>query len=216
MTARNLLRQGADRLGIGLSDSETGLLLRYFEELKKWSRRINLIAKATDDTAILENHFLDSLTLLPIIEQEQARSLLDVGTGAGFPGLVLAAVLPEVTFTLVEPRNKRVSFLKHIVRTLQLANVEIVADRIEALDGERTLPFDLVTSRAVAAPDQFLPMVSSYLEQGSKAVIMAARTEVFAAMKQPSSLYTVAQMKQHQLPFSGASRVLGVVCLDDA
>lgn len=213
MTSKNRLKQGAERLGIRLTDSEANLLLRYLEELKKWSRRINLIAKATDETAIIENHFLDSLTLREVVEQEQATSLLDVGTGAGFPGLVLAAVLPEVSFTLVEPRNKRVSFLRHIARTLELANVEIFADRIEDFDDNGPRPFDLVTSRAVAAPEQFLPMISSYLEQGSKAVVMAARTEVFDEIASSSSPYTLEKMKHHKLPFSGAARVLGIVYL---
>ncbi len=212
MTSKQLLQEGSSRLGIELSESEVALLLRYVEELKKWNRRINLVARDTDDAAIIENHFIDSLTLRPIIEQQQARSLLDVGTGAGFPGLVLAAVLPNVRFTLVEPRKKRVFFLKHIVRTLQLANVDIIAERLEAVDVKKGKTFDLVTSRAVAAPDQFLPMVKPYLERGSRAIVMIARKAVLEATKLQDA-FQVIRLEEHVLPFSQAPRVLALVSL---
>ena len=105
---RQLLRTGSQRLGIPLGDEAIERLLIYLAQLMKWSRRVNLIARDTPEEQAVELHFLDSLTLAPLLQEPEAVHLLDVGTGAGFPGLVLACVLPEARFTLVEPRQKRV------------------------------------------------------------------------------------------------------------
>ncbi len=162
---------GLNKLSLSLSPQQTDSILLYCQELQKWSKRVNLIARNTSPTDIVEKHFLDSLTLLPVIRQyglEQGKvgndrdnevSLVDVGSGAGFPGLVLAAVLPELTVTLVEPRQKRVSFLRHIIRILGLTNVQVTDQRIEpgqAWDGPECT---FITSRAVAATDTFLPLI---------------------------------------------------------
>ncbi len=102
----------------------------YFNELKKWGRKVNLIAKSSSDQQIVENHFIDSLTILPLLVGANTH-LLDIGTGAGFPALVCKAAYPELAITLVEPRLKRVSFLGHITRTLGLQEVKILSCRVE-------------------------------------------------------------------------------------
>ena len=198
-----------------LDQQQIDALLLYFGELKKWNRRINLIARDTKDEQILENHFLDSLTLYPLLSQKNRASLLDVGTGAGFPGLVLAAVLPKVSFTLVEPRLKRVSFLRHIVRTLQLTNVEIIAERIEAFTPEHADRFSLVTSRAVASPGSFLPMVYPFLEQGATAVVMVAKEERLLELKKLDRSCQLLSIQRFVLPYSDAERIVGLVSLSD-
>jgi len=136
----DILRQGLEQMGLDdFVDQKARLrLLTYIQELRKWNQKMNLIARHTDDRQIVENHFLDSLTLLPHLRSwsgggagPQRAALLDIGTGAGFPGLALKAVCPDLDVTLVEPREKRVSFLKHIIRTLQLDAVEVVVGRID-------------------------------------------------------------------------------------
>lgn len=108
---RRLLLDGAAQLGINLEPAACERLQIYLNELMKWNQRINLIARNTGEQQAIEIHFLDSLALLPLLTRtDDAVHLLDVGSGAGFPGLVLACVLPEAHFTLVEPRQKRVSF----------------------------------------------------------------------------------------------------------
>jgi len=147
-------------------------LYRYFLELKKWSRKVNLIAKGTGDTEILEKHFVDSLTLLPSLSGNN-RHLLDIGTGAGFPGLVCKTAMPELSVTLVEPRFKRVSFLRHIIRTLQLENISVLECRAE---DEEILPtgggFTHITSRAVSEIKLFLSMCDRFAATGSKVICM--------------------------------------------
>jgi len=126
-----ILADGLARMGIVLAHEAVDRLARYFQELKKWNSTYNLVGKAPDQD-LIEKHFLDSLTLLPLMQEWGCPSpLLDIGTGAGFPGLVLKAALPELQVTLLEPRQKRVAFLKHIVRTLGLRGVTILAARLE-------------------------------------------------------------------------------------
>ncbi len=153
-------------------DRAINKLTSYFLELKKWSRKVNLIAKGTGDVEILEKHFLDSLTLLPALTGHKPQ-LLDIGTGAGFPGLVCKAAMPELTVTLVEPRFKRVSFLRHIIRTLQLENITVLECRAE---DEAKLPtesgFTHITSRAVSEIKLFLAMCDRFAVTGSKVICM--------------------------------------------
>ncbi|MFW8602002.1 16S rRNA (guanine(527)-N(7))-methyltransferase RsmG [Desulfobacterota bacterium M19] len=138
-------------------------LQRYFIELEKWGRKINLVARAAPEQ-IIENHFLDSLTLLPLIVGQKAHSLLDVGSGAGFPGLALKIACPALTtVTLVEPRQKRVSFLRHVIRCLRLDNIKIIEERLR--EEKEAWPAygrpDIITCRALTAIGPFLNMITN-------------------------------------------------------
>ncbi len=167
------LRAGCHALDLAEPDAEAAeKLFVYFTELKHWSRRVNLIAKGATDEDILEKHFLDSLTLLPFLSGENPH-LLDIGTGAGFPGLVCKAVMPELTVTLVEPRFKRVSFLRHIVRTLQLQDIRVLECRVE--DAEKLSAddgFTHITSRAVSDIKIFMAMCSRFSRPELKVICM--------------------------------------------
>lgn len=209
----NLLRSGLKQLEISLGEQSIVHLRSYMEELQKWNKRINLIARNTSPVDIVEKHFLDSLTLLPFLgTQELGRqTMVDVGTGAGFPGLVLAIVLADLDVVLVEPRLKRVSFLRHIIRTLSLDNVRVFARRLENIPELLEIKVDFVTSRAVAEPTIFLPMVASFLEQGAGALLMLGReSEELWHGKAISSSIRLQERKNFVLPYSGAERM---VCL---
>jgi 16S rRNA (guanine527-N7)-methyltransferase len=211
---RGLLHEGAQSLGVILGAADCDRLLIYFAELAKWSRRINLIARDTPEVEVIEKHFLDSLTLLPLLQGQSNGPvhLLDVGTGAGFPGLVLACVLPEAQFTLVEPRQKRVSFLRHLIRTLGLTNTSVVADRIEPHAAAWQGRFTHITSRAVAEPSLFLPLVRPLLTPEVKVILMLARAEALAGIEAiPSGPWRLVESRSLTLPCSGAPRLLAVV-----
>jgi 16S rRNA (guanine527-N7)-methyltransferase len=210
---RQLLTSGAHQLGLPLSDEAIERLLVYLAELMKWSRRVNLIARDTPEAQAIETHFLDSLTLLPLLQEPAPVHLLDVGTGAGFPGLVLAAVLPEARFTLVEPRQKRVSFLRHLIRTLGLTNVEVVADRVEPHAQAWQGRFSHITSRAVAEPGLFLPLVRPLVTAETRVILMLARKEGLAGVEHlDSGPWRIVDTRVLTLPFSGAPRLLAVAC----
>ena len=114
--SKDILQEGLGAMAITLDGQAQERLLTYCGELLRWSARINLVAKAPLRETI-ETHFLDSLTLLRVLPppERTQQPLLDIGTGAGFPGLALKAARPEIPVILVEPRQKRVSFLRHVI-----------------------------------------------------------------------------------------------------
>lgn len=216
MEAEEFFRQGLALLDISLTDNAVKNCLCYCTELQKWNRRINLIARNTAPKEIIEKHFLDSLILLPMIRQYglPGNSLLDVGTGAGFPGLVLAAAWPALEVILVEPRKKRLSFLGHIVRTLQLKNVEIVAERLEDARSLEGRHFDFITSRAVANAQVFLPMVHPLLDTETMVVLMQGKKEKTGPHGgHLAREYILVDRKECNLPFSDAGRSLKLLQL---
>jgi 16S rRNA (guanine527-N7)-methyltransferase len=209
MCDRKQFLTGIQRLGLTISDDSIGKLLLYCGELQKWNRKINLIARETTAAEIVEKHFLDSLALLPLLDLHGGpeASLLDVGSGAGFPGLVLAAVRPQLRVTLLEPRQKRTAFLRHITRTLGLSNVQV---REERLEPGQVLPeqFSLITSRAVAAPEIFLPLIEA--NAGPETVVMLMLAAAERQSWDSNRWQTIAQ-QAFSLPFSGDPRLLAAV-----
>ncbi len=209
------LQTGLDYLGIELPEDAQKRLYLYFTELKKWQKKVNLIAKNTGDETIVENHFLDSLTLLPHLHRmgDGKIHLVDIGTGAGFPGLVCKAACPEMVVSLVEPRLKRVSFLKHIVRILKLEQVNVLAERMEP--GSK-LPADgsvtHVTGRAVTEIGPFVEMAAGFVNPHLQLVLMKGpkwkEEEENAGGVIQNSGYSLAETAEYSLPFSGASRTL--------
>ena len=213
--SRDLLVRGGAQLGLAMDAAGVERLLVYLAELMKWSRRVNLIARDTPETQVVETHFLDSLTLLPFLDGAGEVHLLDVGSGAGFPGLALACVRPDARFTLCEPRQKRVSFLRHVVRTLGLANVEVVAERVEAHLADWPGRFTHITSRAVAEPAAFLPLVRPLVTPATRVLLMLARAEGLAGIDRlVSGPWRVDAEHRFVLPFSGAPRLVAAVVPD--
>jgi len=210
---RQQLQQGCSGLGIVLDAEAVERLFLYFTELTRWNRKINLIAKGTSEAEILENHFLDSLTLLPLLGNSENTHLLDVGSGAGLPGLVCKAARPEITVTLLEPRLKRVSFLRHVIRTLNLSEARVLVARVE---DEVLLPsspvFTHITSRAVTDIAEFLGMVSRLCDQRTTVICMKGpkwREELQTMQKlSPAISLRHVLTLERELPFSGASRAL--------
>jgi len=149
------LIEGAGKLGMELTARQVKQFELYYQELIEWNKRVNLTA-ITDYSSVQVKHFLDSLTVtLALAEKEVEESdfsIVDVGTGAGFPGLPLKILFPQPRLVLLEPTTKKTAFLKHIVRKLELENVEVLNTRAEEA---AHLPvyreqFALVLSRAVA------------------------------------------------------------------
>ena len=129
----------------GLNEQQISKFQRYLELLLEWNEKFNLTA-ITDKDEIEEKHFIDSIELVKFFDVKN-KTLLDVGSGAGFPGIPLAIVEPTLNITLLESNGKRVSFLREVVKELDLKNVEIIQGRSEEL-GIRE-KYDIVTARAV-------------------------------------------------------------------
>ena len=205
------LRAGLTQLEVTLDDDSFDRLEKYFHELKKWSRKVNLIAKSSSDEHILERHFIDSLTILPLLEKTGTQ-LLDVGTGAGFPGLVCKAAYPDLKVTLVEPRQKKVSFLRHVVRTLGLSDVMMLDCRIEDEENlPSSTPFTHITGRAVSDIKIFMGMVERFAAEGTRVICMKGpkwQEEVAAAGENVHKAFLNEKVIELVLPFSGARRAL--------
>jgi 16S rRNA (guanine527-N7)-methyltransferase len=209
MNGPDLLRQGCQTLGLSVDAAARQRLLAYARELLKWNRRFNLVARGTDEATLLDKHFLDCLTLLPLLTP--GERLLDVGSGAGFPGLVLAAARPELTVTLVEPRQKRVGFLRHVVRTLGLERVTVQACRLEELE-PAAMGASCLTGRAVAEPVEFLRLTAPWMTAGARMILMSASTEGVEQAAEACGLRIVEQ-RCFRLPASAARRALTVLAV---
>ncbi len=129
----------------GLNEQQISKFIKYLELLLEWNEKFNLTA-ITDKDEIEEKHFIDSIELIKFFDVKN-KTLLDVGSGAGFPGIPLAIVEPTLKITLLESNGKRVSFLREVVNDLDLKNVDIIQGRSEEL-GTRE-KYDIVTARAV-------------------------------------------------------------------
>lgn len=139
------------QLGITLTDAQISQLMVYYEMLLEWNGFMNLTA-ITEFEDVMKKHFTDSISLIRAYDLKQKTKLIDVGTGAGFPGLVLKIVFPDLEITLLDSLNKRIQFLNAVIEKLKLSGVETIHGRAEdsAKRGELREAFDLVVSRAVS------------------------------------------------------------------
>lgn len=162
---RELLKSGCDRLGIEISQLQLTQLETYATLLVEWNEKINLTA-ITDTEGIAVKHFLDSISA--ICTGKIGKKVIDVGTGAGFPGLVLKIMKPEIELTLLDSLNKRINFLKAVCDELELDGVEFVHSRAEDGGMNRAYrgKFDTVVSRAVANMTTLSEWCIPYLKQG--------------------------------------------------
>ncbi|MFC1837157.1 16S rRNA (guanine(527)-N(7))-methyltransferase RsmG [Thermodesulfobacteriota bacterium] len=223
---KNFLNEGLQRMGLIL-DNQSDVLERlslYFQELKKWNRKVNLVARTMDDRQILENHFLDSLSLLSLLapEKEKSETVLDVGTGAGFPGMVFKAACSLIPVVLIEPRKNRYYFLRHLIRTLSLDDVELLNVRMEETEpiyefsGRK---FSFITSRAFTNISRFVSLTAPYLAPGGRIVCMkgpGAEKELADLFQNGTpEMFHVAETRKFQLPFSGAERNFVIIKRSD-
>jgi 16S rRNA (guanine527-N7)-methyltransferase len=147
-------------LGIRLSSTQLNYLEIFEKELLKWNERINLTA-IRDPEQIQIKHFLDSLSCISVMRDTSMERVIDIGTGAGFPGLPLKIIYPEIELTLVESVGKKVDFCHHMVRILGLEKVQVIQARAETIGqmpGHRQ-KYDWATARAVA----IMPVLVEYL-----------------------------------------------------
>ena len=162
------LRDGAEDRGTALSEQELTLFRIYLDELMDWNRHINLTGLRHRERVVVEL-FLDSLMAVPYLP-EKGR-LLDVGSGAGIPGVPIKICRPGLGVDLLEPYSKKVNFLKHVIRLLKLDGVEVIRGRVEK-DPSRLDPegYDVIASRALADLAQIIKWCVPYLKLHGKLV----------------------------------------------
>jgi len=160
------LESGIERLGLDVPSGVVQKLLDFMAQLKEWSGTYNLVAPG-ERGFLLTRHLLDSLSIAGFLQQ---GSLLDVGTGAGLPGLPLAIIKPEMEVTLIDSAGKKIRFIRHVGRTLKLANVHPLHLRVEKLADGQT--FANITSRAFATLTDFAVAVRHCAEPSTRLMAM--------------------------------------------
>ncbi len=174
-----LLYLSASKLGVELNKEQAEMFMKYKFLIQQWNEKMNLTA-ITDDTGIIIKHFADSMSILPIMlereedirdwegSDERGLSVIDVGTGAGFPGIPLKIVCPGLNLTLLDSLNKRLVFIEDVVKELGLKNVNIIHSRAE--DGGRDTKlrdkFDFCVSRAVARLNVLCELCMPFVKEG--------------------------------------------------
>ena len=140
-----------EKLNIALSDKQVEQFLKYYELLVEWNSFMNLTA-ITDFDEVCKKHFVDSVSLIKAMDLTKEMSVIDIGTGAGFPGIPLKIVFPNLKITLLDSLNKRIKFLDTVIEELALANINTLHGRAEdfAKPGKLRETYDLCVSRAVA------------------------------------------------------------------
>lgn len=167
------LDDGMAALGLSVKGEVRDRLLAFVALLHKWNRAYNLTA-VRDIETMVTRHLLDSLAIVPHIE---GPKLLDVGSGAGLPGIVVAIARPDIALTSIDSNGKKIRFQRQAAFELGLGNVTPVHDRVEALEG---VTFEQITSRAFAAPAEFVTLTRSLLADGGHWLAMAGRVEDIA------------------------------------
>ncbi len=143
--------EGLLNLGIKYTDKQLEQLEEYYNLLVEWNNKINLTSIIEKEDVYLK-HFYDSLTIVKGIDLNNINTLCDVGTGAGFPGLVIKIMFPHIKVILIDSKNKKLLFIQDVINKLNLENVEVIHTRAEEYNNK----FDLVTSRAVARIDKLV------------------------------------------------------------
>jgi 16S rRNA (guanine527-N7)-methyltransferase len=200
------LIDGARALGVSLSPEQVTKLLAYLALLSKWNRVYNLTA-VRDRDAMIVHHLLDSIAVVAPLRrwtEGQPARVLDVGSGAGLPGAVIAMLLPEIEVTCVDAVGKKASFIRQIAAELALKNLHAVHARAEALAGE---PFDVVVSRAFASLADFVSLTRRHV--GADSVWLAMKghlpAEELDALPRAVDVFHVEQLA---VPGLNAARCL--------
>lgn len=207
---RALLSASAARFGVELAPAAIGRIERFLDELDRWNPRLRLTGER-DRAVLLRHHVVDSLACAPLIRL--GGRLLDVGTGAGFPGAVLACARPDAEVTLLDARQRPVSFLGEVIRNVPLERAMALAMRAEdaARDPARAGRFDVVTCRALRMP-LFLRLAKPFLAPGGVAVSMQVprvnRQEASSAAA--AAGLRLVELRDYALPDGGPRRL--VVC----
>ncbi|MBI4848770.1 MAG: 16S rRNA (guanine(527)-N(7))-methyltransferase RsmG [Nitrospirae bacterium] len=208
MKPEALLKKGLKELGISCSETQTNSFMTYLSELRKWNSAYNLTALKTDEDIIVK-HFLDSLLYLKALPEGNLK-LADAGSGAGFPGIPIKIVRPEIDITLIESSRKKCSFLRHMIRSLNLTQINVLEQRLENLGDEYKSAFDVIVSRAAFSMKEFLNAACAYVKKGG-ILVLSKGPKMTEELKELSSEDAVKDILKVALPVANVERNLVVL-----
>lgn len=166
LSLESLFKKGLKELSLPVRSEQVRAFMTYLEELKRWNRTYNLTSIKKDEDIIIK-HFLDSLLYLKALPEGKI-AVIDVGSGAGFPGIPLKIIRPEIRLFLVEPSRKKAGFLMHMVKTLRLKDVDVIEKRIEDVSG---LKVDVALTRALFDIGGFYKKAYHLLKEGGRLIL---------------------------------------------
>lgn len=211
---KSLLIESAKKIDIILSDEQVNKFYKYMNLLIEWNKKINLTA-ITEPKDIILKHFIDSITINKYIEN--SVKVVDVGTGAGFPGIPLSIIRPDLQITLVDSLNKRLMFLQEIKKELELKNIDIVHARAEEFGQNKNYreTFDIATSRAVANLSTLSEYLVPLVKIKGKCVCMKA-SDAEEEIKQAENAVNIlggkiVKVEKFNLPNSDIGRTIIII-----
>ena len=187
MNPEQRLEKGINQLGLEITPSAQHKLMDYLELMLKWNKAYNLTAIRELDSMVIR-HLLDSLSIMPYIDQSP---ILDVGTGAGLPGIPLAICLPDYQFVLLDSNGKKTRFLTQAKIELDIENIEVIHSRIE--EYQPSYGFEIITCRAFAALNTILDRTQHLVTSGTRVLEMKGKDEL------PALAESYTQLAQHGL-----------------
>ena len=206
---KELFIEELSKLNIYLSEKQIEQLDKYYKLLIEWNEKINL-TRITEYEDVYLKHFYDSLTIAKVVDLKETTTLCDVGTGAGFPGVVLKIVYPNLKITLVDSLQKRVNYLNEIVKELGLEDIHAIHSRGE--DYKET--FDVVTARAVANIEKLVTYTMHLVKKDGIFVAMKGNVEEELTPQVEQKLnkkYKIEQVEKFLLPIEHSNRSLIVI-----
>jgi 16S rRNA (guanine527-N7)-methyltransferase len=207
---RDLLVEGARTLGVYLDEKAINSFELYLKELLKWNQKINLTAIRSEKGIVLK-HFLDSLSICPYLPKQS--SILDIGSGAGFPGIPLKVIWPSLEITLIDSVRKKIDFQRHLIRALGLKGIEAIHGRVQdkgilqCLGGR----FDVTLSRAFSDLENLLALSFSFLKERGTALAMKGELdlrEIRRVAEIEGTRYRLQKTISLILPFSSFKRTI--------
>lgn len=163
----NILEQAALRVGAVFNEDKYKQFMLYMDLIKEWNNKINL-TRITEDEDVIKKHFIDSINLLQFKEIYNAKNMIDIGTGAGFPGIPIKIMLPDIEVTLLDSLNKRLVFLDEVINKLNLKKINTIHKRAEEGGRDKNLreAYDIAASRAVANLSVLSEYCLPYVKRG--------------------------------------------------
>lgn len=208
MTQNSFIEE-LNKIGICVTDKQLSQLESYYELLVNYNQQFNLTA-ITDKESIYLKHFYDSATLYKIVDLNNIDTMCDIGSGAGFPGIVLKILFPNLKITLVDSLNKRINFLNIVIDSLGLQNIEALHARIEEYASINRNKYDLVTARAVASTNILLEYGIPMVKINGFFVAMKGKIDSEPNYENASNLLHAKKVDEivFKLPFEESNRTL--------
>ncbi len=199
--------QNVKNIGIDIDDKKMEMLEKYYDLLIGWNEKINLTAITKKEDVYLK-HFYDSLTIVKVIDLNKENTFCDIGSGAGFPGLVIKIFFPHLKITLIDSLNKRIIFLNEVIKELNLDNIEAIHARAEEYALSNREKFDVVTARAVSSISTLLEFSMPLLKLNKYFIAMRGQDEKGYEKALDILGGKVIKKEEFNLPFEQSKRTL--------